>query len=107
MNIFRSKKFIAEEYKNDKVSLIAKYNEIGYRDAVITFDSVAKFEDAKVDVYLTVDEGKKYYFRDINWAGNTVYPSEYLGQLLSINRGDVYNLKQLNKRLSEDEDAVS
>ena len=107
LNIFRSKKFIAEEYKNDKVSLIAKYNEIGYRDAVITFDSVAKFEDAKVDVYLTVDEGKKYYFRDINWAGNTVYPSEYLGQLLSINRGDVYNLKQLNKRLSEDEDAVS
>lgn len=107
LNIFRSKKFIAEEYKNDKVSLIAKYNEIGYRDAVITFDSVAKFDDAKVDVYLTVDEGKKYYFRDINWAGNTVYPSEYLGQLLSINRGDVYNLKQLNKRLSEDEDAVS
>jgi len=106
-NIFRSKKFIQEEYKNDKVALIAKYNEVGYRDAVILFDSVAKYDENHVDVYLTVDEGKKYYFRDIKWAGNTVYPSDYLGRLLNVNRGDVYNLKQLNKRLTEDEDAVS
>lgn len=106
-NIFRSKKFVEEEYKNDKVALIAKYNEVGYRDAVILFDSVAKYDESHVDVYLTVDEGKKYYFRDIKWAGNTVYPSDYLGRLLNVNRGDVYNLKQLNKRLTEDEDAVS
>jgi len=107
LNFFRSKKFVEEEYKNDKLAVIAKYNEVGYRDAVILFDSVAKYDENHVDVYLTVDEGKKYYFRDIKWAGNTVYPSDYLGRLLNVNRGDVYNLKLLNKRLSEDEDAVS
>ena len=107
LNIFRSKKFVQEEYKNDKEALIAKYNEIGYRDAVIVFDSVAKYDETHVDVYLTVDEGKKYYFRDIKWAGNTVYPSDYLDRVLNVKTGDVYNLKLLNKRLTEDEDAVS
>ncbi|MDD3404659.1 MAG: outer membrane protein assembly factor BamA [Paludibacteraceae bacterium] len=107
MNIFRSKKYIAKEYENDKKSLIAKYNEVGYRDAVIVYDSVAKYDDNHVDVYLDIDEGEKYYFRNIKWTGNTLYASEFLNQVLNIQRGDVYNLKQLNKRLNEDEDAVS
>lgn len=107
LTLFRSKKFIASEFENDKKLLIAKYNEIGYRDAVIVYDSVAKYDEDHVDVFLTIDEGKKYYFRNITWAGNTVYPSDYLGRVLNIHRGDVYNLKQLNKRLSEDDDAVS
>ncbi len=107
LTLFRSKKFIASEFENDKKLLIEKYNEIGYRDAVITYDSVGKYDENHVDVYLTIDEGKKYYFRNITWAGNTVYPSEYLSRVLGIHRGDVYNLKQLNKRLSEDDDAVS
>lgn len=107
LNIFRSKKFVQDEFKNDKDALIAKYNEIGYRDAVIVFDSVAKYDETHVDVYLTVDEGKKYYFRDIKWAGNTVYPSDYLDRVLNVKTGDVYNLKLLNKRLTEDEDAIS
>ena len=107
LNIFRSKKFVQDEFKNDKDALIAKYNEIGYRDAAIVFDSVAKYDETHVDVYLTVDEGKKYYFRDIKWAGNTVYPSDYLDRVLNVRTGDVYNLKLLNKRLTEDEDAVS
>ena len=107
LNIFRSKKFVQDEFKNDKDALIAKYNEIGYRDAAIVFDSVAKYDETHVDVYLTVDEGKKYYFRDIKWAGNTVYPSDYLDRVLNVKTGDIYNLKLLNKRLTEDEDAVS
>ncbi len=107
LTLFRSKKFIASEFENDKKLLIEKYNEIGYRDAVITYDSVAKYDENHVDIYLTIDEGKKYFFRNITWAGNTIYPSDYLSRVLSINKGDVYNLKQLNKRLNEDDDAVS
>ena len=107
LTLFRSKKFIASEFENDKALLIAKYNEIGYRDATITYDSVAKYDENHVDVYLTIDEGRKYYFRNITWAGNTVYPSEYLSHVLNIRRGDIYNLKQLNKRLNEDDDAVA
>ena len=64
-NFLKSKKFNEKEYENDKKVLIEKYNEIGYRDAVIVSDTVVKRDDGKVDVYLEVDEGKKYYFGDI------------------------------------------
>ena len=106
-NIFRSKKFITSEYQNDKNLLISKYNEVGYRDAIITHDTVVKLPNGNVNVYLDVEEGRRYYIGDIKWLGNTIYPNEYLNAVLNVNKGDVYNLKQLNKRLFEDEDAVS
>ena len=107
-NFFRSKKFVKEEYEKDKVALIDKYNEIGYRDAYIVADSVVKFDDKSVNVYMTINEGKKYYFRNIKWIGNTIYPYEYLNAVLGIKKGDVYNHKHLMARLQTDEnDAVS
>ena len=48
----------------------------GYRDARIVKDSVVKYDDKTVDVYIDVEEGKKYYISDINWVGNSVYPTE-------------------------------
>jgi len=107
-NFFRTKKFVKEEYEKDKIALIEKYNEIGYRDAYIVTDSVVKFDEKSVSVYLTVDEGKKYYFRNIKWIGNTIYPYDYLDMILGIKKGDVYNQKHLMERLQTDEnDAVS
>lgn len=107
MNFFRTKKFVREEYEKDKVAVIEKYNEIGYRDAYIVSDSVVPFDEKTVDVYLTIDEGEKYYFRNINWVGNTLYPYEVLDGILGIKKGDVYNYKLLTERLYADADAVS
>lgn len=105
-NIFKSKKYTPERYKTDKQNLIDKYNELGYRDAAIVEDSVWNVDDKHVSIYLKVDEGKKYYIRNITWVGNTVFSTDYLSRLLGMKKGDVYNQKLMNKRLSEDEDAV-
>ena len=109
VNIFRTKKFVEKEFENDKKLIIEKYNEIGYRDAQIIADSIVQspVDSTRVDVYLTIDEGGKYVFGDISWVGNTVYPYDYLDAVLGIKKGDVYNLSELNKRLNEDDDAVS
>ena len=107
-NFFRTKKFVKEEYEKDKIALIEKYNEIGHRDAYIVSDSVVKFDEKSVIVYLTVDEGKKYYFRNIKWIGNTIFPYDFLDAVLNIKKGDIYNHKHLMERLQTDEtDAVS
>ena len=107
-NFFRTKKFVREEYEKDKAALIEKYNEIGYRDAFIVSDSVVRYNDKTVDVHLTVNEGKKYYYRNIKWIGNTIYPYQKLDALLGIKKGDIYNHKKLMARLVTDEgDAVS
>lgn len=102
----KSKKFTEERYKNDKRNLIDKYNELGYRDMEIVVDSVWNHDANHVNVYVKIDEGQKYYIRNITWVGNTVASTDYLSMLLDMKKGDVYNQKLLNKRLTEDEDAV-
>ena len=107
LKLFSQKKFVDSDFADDRNRIIEKYNELGYRDARIVKDSVAKYDDGTVDVFLDIDEGKKYYISDISWVGNTIYPTETLSQVLGIYPGDVYNQKMLTKRTSEDEDAVS
>ncbi|MBQ4162205.1 MAG: outer membrane protein assembly factor BamA, partial [Parabacteroides sp.] len=107
LEAFSTKKFTSEEYKNDKENIIKKYNEHGYRDATIIEDSVVNYSDKRVDIYLKVEEGNKYYLKDITFVGNTKYPTEYLAALLDMRPGDVYNQKKLDERLQSDDDAVS
>ena len=106
LNLFKQKKFVESDFANDLDLIINKYNEKGYRDAKILKDSVVPYNEKYVDVYITVDEGKKYYISDISWVGNTVYSTDFLNDVLGIKPGDVYNQKLLNKRTSEDDDAV-
>ncbi len=105
-SFFKAKKFTPERWKTDKQNLIDKYNEYGYRDARIVEDSVWNVDDKHVNVYVKVDEGQKYFIRDIRWVGNTVYPTDYLSRVLGMEKGDVYNQKLMHKRLTEDDDAV-
>ena len=105
-NIFRSKKFLAEKYEEDKGFLIDKLNAWGYRDALITADSVQTLDAKHVNIYLDIYRGTKYYLRNVSWVGNTVYNTDLLERLLKMQRGDVYNQELLNKRLREDEDAI-
>lgn len=105
-NMFRAKKFLPEEYKKDKGFIIDKYNEWGYRDALITSDSIVPYDDKHVDLHINISEGQKYYLRNVNWVGNTVFSTESLMRALKMKRGDVYNQTLLKKRLSDDEDAI-
>ena len=105
-NIFKAKKFTDERYKEAKQNLIDKYNELGFRDATIIEDSVYPYDDKHVNVLVKIDEGDKYYIRDITWVGNTVVTTDYLNAVLGMKKGDVYNQKQISKRLKEDDDAA-
>lgn len=107
LNLFKQKKFVESDYRDDLKRIIEKYNEKGYRDAKILSDSVVPYNDKTVDVYISLEEGKKYYINDITWVGNTLYPTELLNEVLGIKKGDVYNQKLLNKRTTGDDDAVS
>ena len=104
---FKSKKFIEAKYKEAKENLLVKYGELGYRDALIVSDSVVPFNEQDVNIYINVEEGQKYYIRNIEWVGNTLYPTDGLNQELRMKKGDVYNQKLLEERLKTDETAIS
>ncbi len=105
-NFLKAKKYTPERWKTDKKNIIDKYNQYGYRDAHIVEDSVWNYDDKHVNIYVKVDEGNQYFIRDISWVGNTIYPTDWLNNVLGMKKGDVYNMKLMNKRLNEDEDAV-
>ena len=99
MNFFSSKKFNESEYVNDKKALISVFNEAGYRDARIVKDTMYYVEPGRLQIDFEIDEGKQYYFRDITWTGNSVFPTEGLNSLLMIEKGDVYDVVTMEKRL--------
>ncbi len=106
-NLFKSSKYIENVYEEDKQKIIAKYNEKGFRDAEIEIDSVYKYDERTLNLYMKINEGGQYYFRNIEWVGNTKYPTELLNHSLGITKGDVFDQSVLDKRLFGDEDAVS
>lgn len=107
LEIFSSKKFIRKEYKEDLKNLLKAYHAKGYRDAEILRDTIYNVDDKKINIDIELYEGPKYYIKDINFVGNTKYPTLQLEQLLGIRPGDVYDQKKLMERISQDEDAVS
>jgi len=100
LRIFKNSKFVETSYEEDKQKLIAKYNSLGYRDAEIIKDSVYRHDENTISIDIHVSEGRKYYFRNITWIGNTKYTSEQLNQILRIKKGDVYNREVLETNLS-------
>ena len=106
LKLFSQKKFVRSDYNDDLNRILSKYNELGYRDARIVADSVVNYSENRLDVHIDIDEGQKYYIKDIDWVGNTVFPTEFLDAYLDMKPGDVYNQTLMNKRLKDDDDAV-
>jgi outer membrane protein insertion porin family len=99
---FSGAKFNQSKYEEDKEKVLAHYNSLGYRDAQIVADTLTfNAERNRMQVHIKVREGSKYYFGDIAWKGNTKYPDSVLNAILNINKGDIYNIDLLNKRLGK------
>ena len=98
-NFFKSKKFKEKEYKTDRKTVLDAFNEAGYRDARLVRDSLYFVDDKHMNIDMVFDQGKRYYFRNITWTGNAIYPSESLNEIIQIKKGDIYDMVTLDKRL--------
>ena len=107
LNIFKTSKMIKADFKEDKKNLVSFYNENGYRDAKVLSDSIALVSEKRINLYISLEEGSKYYVGDIKWIGNTIYPADVLNQVFGVKKGDVYNQSLIDERLNIDEDAVN
>ncbi|MEO8085892.1 MAG: outer membrane protein assembly factor BamA [Bacteroidota bacterium] len=97
--IFTTSKFQESTFEEDKGKVIAKYRDKGYRDAKITDSQVTTISEKRLSIQLTIDEGHKYFFRNISWIGNTKHTSQELSGILAIKKGDVYDQSVLEERL--------
>lgn len=98
-NIFGGSKFIASDYKDDKNRLLDLYNEKGHRNAAIVKDTMYHVKDDRIRIDITVDEGARFHWRNVNISGNSKHATEELKEILNIRKGDVYNKRSLDSRL--------
>lgn len=99
VNIFKSSKYIKGDFEEDKKGIVDYLNSKGFRDAVVSKDSIFKTDTSSIAIYLKVEEGEQYYFRNITWSGNYVYDDARLQRILGLKSGDIYNKEELDKRL--------
>ena len=98
-NFLKSSRLKETDYAEDKELLIDFYNSKGYRNANIVSDSIYPISENRIGIKLNVDEGNKYYFRNISFSGNSIYPTEDLLRVVGFRKGDTYDRKTLHKRL--------
>lgn len=101
LKFFTSAKFNAKKFEEDKEKVLEYYNSLGYRDATILGSIVYPNSKKDLNIDIKVNEGRKYYFGNIAWRGNTKYPDSVLTAILGIKKGDIYNLESLNKKLGK------
>ena len=97
--VFSASKMLPTEYEADKTKIIKHYQTLGFRDAKIIHDTISRAENGHLLVHVKLDEGRRYYFRNITWKGNALQTSQKLNEILNIQKGDVYNAELLEQRL--------
>jgi len=103
IRFWKRSKYINNDFNDDLNGLIEFYKENGFRDARIIKDTLLRNDKTSNSIALKLDieEGKKYYFGDIDFIGNTVYTNNSLQQILGLKKGDVYNGVLLKKRIAD------
>lgn len=101
---WKSAKFDRVKFEKDKELLVNFYKKNGYKDIEIVNDTLV-FADNNEDLKLIVrvNEGTKFYIRNVNWTGNTVFPADFLTQRLDLKKGEVYNYDKFVKNLAQSE----
>ncbi|MBO4600273.1 MAG: outer membrane protein assembly factor BamA [Bacteroidales bacterium] len=105
---WKASKYQESKFNEDLESVLTYYNENGYRDARIVADTVYLVKNEGKDaekrdymrVKVKVHEGQKYFFRNITFTGNTIYPSDLLAKHLRIEKGDPYNRTLLEQNIT-------
>lgn len=98
--VFKPSKFVPKKWDEDKETLLAAMNKLGFRDFQIESDSVSRFNDESIDLTINLVQGKKYFYRSIIFDGNYIYPDSVLNDVLGIKKGDVFNTEELDKKMA-------
>ena len=98
---WKRSKYIAADFDEDKKKIIDKYKSKGFRDARILSDTIIKNNEGDLTLKLDIEEGKKYYFGNIDFIGNSVYSDEQLAVKLGLNKGETYNGVVLKERIAD------
>lgn len=102
---WRSSKFDTKEYEADKKKLNEFFKRNGYIDGYLIKDTLIFDEiNQKLHLKLTVNEGNKYFVRNIDVEGNTVFPKELIMKRIDFKNGDIYDQEKMQMNTTANQD---
>jgi outer membrane protein insertion porin family len=96
---WQSNKYKEVDYDADKELLVDFYNSKGYRNINVVHDSIYPINSKRLGIDIALEEGNKFYYRNVSWTGNTIYSTADLNRILGVEKGQTYDRKSLHKRL--------
>ncbi len=97
--LFKKSKYIEKDYQEDVKALTKFYQKEGYKNMTIVMDTSYRNAEGNIMIKMKIDEGRRHYFRNISWKGNSLYKDDYLYTILGLSKGDIYNPELLQNRL--------
>ena len=94
--------FDKNKYSEDKESLVAFYRNKGYRDLVISSDSISYSKNKRrMNLHLHIFEGPRYKYGQFSLEGNVLYSDDELKRRLGLSVGDYFNEEEFNSAVYE------
>jgi len=98
----KSSNFDKEKYPEDKEKIIEYLHKEGFVDAYLKSDSLAVDTNAnRMNIYLDIYEGPRYYFGATAFEGNDVLPAEILKRALKYKEGNIFNNEKFDESFYE------
>ncbi|MEL6252501.1 MAG: outer membrane protein assembly factor BamA [Bacteroidota bacterium] len=99
LRFWKKSKFTEQALDIARNEILAFYRNKGFRDIEIVSDSVAINKSGHISLYLELEEGRRFYHRNIRFIGNYTYSDSILNLALGINNGDIYSDALLQERI--------
>ncbi len=100
--ILNNIKFDKKTLISDKKNIINLYTSKGFLDAKIDKVNIVLDKSRQsLNITYNINEGKQYFFGDIEFVGNNNIKSEILIKILNIKRGDPFNYIYLKNNISD------
>ena len=103
LRILKPSKYVKNDFSDDIQALKDTYKSKGFRDVQVKDYKVTRVDDNNYNIEIDIQEGEQYYVGDISFAGNTVYPSDYLSKIVGAKKGDPYDAVSIEKKVSGSE----
>jgi len=92
---WRSGEYKEDDFRLGLDTLIDFYKEKGYLDAVVKGEKITYTDNKKsMDIRVTVDEGRRYYFRKAYFVHNNIVDDAALKAQVILDSGEILNIKK-------------